>query len=311
MKTTSINRSLVIGLGAILAFFAIQALAVLAMGRYAEREVVEVARRNTSAQVNLAKLSTLAQQIRRYEKEYFIYVEVADKRTQYHKEWTDTMAQIKTLLGAMHANADGAFSGDDGREIAKWTGAAEFYAGEMNKIFAEVDARAKQAAEEEAARSQAAAPTAAKSPKTAKEAVPPSPVTRMLLPIEANDMIKAGKDRFSGELIKGVTEMFRAKSQATLALTSVTNEGFEKLIYAIVATVLIGIAIGLYLLVTLPRTVTRPIAQLTGNVDAISRGDTTQAGAAVSVREFQGLSAAIERMRVAQEIMLQRLRKPG
>ena len=55
-KTTSINRNLTVGLIAIIVFFILQAAGVLTMGRYTEREVVEVARRNTVAQVDLADL---------------------------------------------------------------------------------------------------------------------------------------------------------------------------------------------------------------------------------------------------------------
>jgi hypothetical protein len=307
MKTTSINRKLVLGLTAIIMFFIAQAAAVLAMGRYTERAVVDVARRNTTAQVSLAELSTLAQQIRRYEKEYFIYVDNPEKRAQYQKEWTGAMDQISKLLARMQGNADQSFSNDDASNITRWWQAAEFYKAEMGKVFEVVEERARQVADE-AEKEKARAEAVAKAPK-GKEPPPPVTLTRMITPIEANGMIAAGKDRFSADLIKGVTQTFGTKSQATLALTAVTNEGFSRMIYSVIATVAIGVAIGLYLLLTLPRSVSRPIEQLTGNVDAISRGDTGKAGAAISVREFQGLSSAIERMRVAQEMMMQRLRK--
>ncbi len=307
MKSTSINRKLVFGLTAIILFFLAQAVVVLTMGRFTERQVVEVARRNTVAQVNLAELSTLAQQIRRYEKEYFIYVDLPERRASYQKEWTGTMDKITVLLGKIRSNSDVAFSGEEVQRVSKWWDAAEFYKSEMNKIFVEVEARAKEVSEE-AEREKAKAAEAPKLPKS-KEAAPTAVLTRMYTPIETNGMIAAGKDRFSADLIKGVAETFAAKSQATLALTSVTNEGFNQMIYGVVATVLIGIAIGLYLLFSLPRSVSAPIARLTENVDAISRGDTTRAGPDISVLEFKDLSAAIERMRTAQEIMVQRLRK--
>jgi len=307
MKTTSINRNLVSGLAAIILFFMVQAATVLTMGRFAEREVVDVARRNMIAQVSLAELSTLVQKIRRYEKEYFIYVDTPEKRAQYQKEWTGTMEQITALLGKIRSNADSAFNDEDAWNVTKWWSAAEFYESEMGKVFLKVEAHAKQVADE---KEKAKSEEVAKSPKS-KEPTQPVVQTRMLTSIEANDMIKAGKDRLAADLIKGVTDTFAAKSQATLALTSVTNEGFNKMIYGVIATVLIGIAIGLYLLITLPRSVSRPIEQLTKNVNAISRGDAASTVAEVSVQEFQALSAAIERMRVAQEFMVQRLRKPA
>nr|WP_315473887.1 hypothetical protein [uncultured Rhodoferax sp.] len=310
MKTISINRNLMIGLVAIIAFFVLQAVGVLTMGRYTEREVVEVARKNTVAQVGLAELSTLAQQIRRYEKEYFIYVDNTEKRAQYQKEWTGTMEKISTLLSRMRANTDSALNGDDVTQVEKWAGASAFYAAEMTKVFAEVNARADKI-QQETAQAQALAAEAAANSKGAKtkEVTPPVSSTRMLMPDEANDLIKAGKDRFSADLIKGVAETFTQKSQATLALTTVTNEGFNKMIYGVMATVLIGIAIGIYLLISLPKSVSEPIQTLTEMVDALSRGESAKPVASIKVQEFKNLSAAVERMRIAQELMLQRLKK--
>jgi HAMP domain-containing protein/DNA-binding transcriptional regulator of glucitol operon len=309
-KTTSINRNLTVGLIAIIVFFILQAAGVLTMGRYTEREVVEVARRNTVAQVDLADLSTMAQQIRRYEKEYFIYVNNPEKRTQYQKEWTGTMEKITALLGRMRANSSSALSADDLGRVGQWAAASEFYAAEMTKVFAEVNARANKM-QEEAATAQAAEQLAASNKGAkAKEATPVLERTRMLLPDEANDLIKAGKDRFSAELIKGVTTTFAQKSEATLALTTVTNEGFNKMIYGVMASVLIGIGIGGYLLISLPKSVTEPIHNLTTLVDAMSRGEPTKPVASIKVQEFKNLSAAVERMRIAQELMLQRLQKP-
>jgi HAMP domain-containing protein len=309
-KTTSINRNLTVGLIAIIVFFILQAAGVLTMGRYTEREVVEVARRNTVAQVDLADLSTMAQQIRRYEKEYFIYVNNPEKRTQYQKEWTGTMEKITALLGRMRANSSSALSADDLSRVGQWAAASEFYASEMTKVFAEVNARANKM-QEEAATAQAAEQLAASTKGAkAKEATPVLEGTRMLLPDEANDLIKAGKDRFSADLIKGVATTFAQKSEATLALTTVTNEGFNKMIYGVMASVLIGIGIGVYLLVSLPKSVTEPIRNLTTLVDALSRGEFTKPVASIKVLEFKNLSAAVERMRIAQELMLQRLQKP-
>ncbi len=310
-KTTSINRNLTVGLIAIIVFFILQAAGVLTMGRYTEREVVEVARKNTVAMVDLADISTMAQQIRRYEKEYFIYVSNPEKRAQYQKEWTGTMEKITALLGRMRANSSNALSTDDLNRVGQWSAASEFYASEMAKVFAEVNARATKIQEEAAAATLATEQLAANTKGAkAKEATPVVEGTRMLLPEEANDLIKAGKDRFSADLIKGVAVTFAQKSEATLALTTVTNEGFNKMIYGVMASVLIGIGIGGYLLISLPKSVTEPIHNLTTLVDAMSRGEPTKPVASIKVQEFKNLSAAVERMRIAQELMLQRLQKP-
>jgi methyl-accepting chemotaxis protein len=225
------------------------------------------------------------------------------------------MAKIVAVLGRMRTNADGAYTTDDSIAVSKWWSASEFYNSEMSKVFAEVDSRAKlievQAEQDKAAQEAAAAAVAVKTVKPKDNGIPQvvTAAAVMITPVHANDMIKAGKDRFSADLIKGVAEKFSAKSKETLALTDVTNQGFNQMIYGVLASVVIGIAIGVYLLIILPRSVSGPILQLTKKVDALSRGEDISMSEEVKVLEFKGLSASVERMRTAQELMMQRLKK--
>lgn len=291
-----------IGFAAIMAFFLAQAAAVITMGQYAEREVVEVAERNTLAQISLIELSALAQQIRRDEKEYFIFIANTEKRDQQQKEWGKSMTKITTLLHMMQANVNSAFNIEDAQNITRWSLATQFYSSEMNKIFQQIDLRAKlEIGSANKPNNEPGIPLQNSNSSEERS-------VRMYTSIEANEMIKAGKDQFSKELIKGVTDALGAKNQATLALASVANEGFAKMIYGIAVTIIFGTGIGAYLLITLMRNVTRPIEELTKSVDAMSNGDSTvRTSSTVSVREFHALTSAIERMRVAQEIMIQRM----
>ncbi len=313
MKTTSINTRLLLGLAAIVVFLVAQAILVFTIGRGIERDVVDAARKNTLASAQLGELAVLAQQIRRYEKEYFVYVGDADKRAGYEKEWTTTAAKMTKGLETMRANENGAFTNSDLTQVSTWWGAADFYSSEMNKLFAAVKSRAAIVA---APTDGAAAPLVAvvspsapaKGAKASEPAAPAEPAATMYKSTEVNDMIKTGKDRLSADLIKGVAAMSAEKSKATLALSGVAGQGFDKLIYGVLATVLVGIAIAALLIVVLPRGVSQPIQALTETVDALSKGNTEVAVSHGGVKEFEGLASAMERMRVAQQVMLQRLR---
>jgi methyl-accepting chemotaxis protein len=313
MKTTSIKTRLVLGLATIVVFLVAQAILVFTVGRSIERDVVDAARKNTLASTQLSDLAVLAQQIRRYEKEYFVYVGDAQKRAGYAKEWATTASKMSKGLEAMRTNENGALTTNDLTQVSIWWGAADFYSGEMKRLFASVESRAAMVTTPVEG---AAAPFVAvvsslavsKGSKVPEPALVSEPAVIMYTSTEVNDMIKVGKDRLSNELIKGVAAMSAEKSKATLALSSVAAQGFDKLIYGVLVTVLVGIAIAALLIVVLPRGVSQPIQALTETIDALSKGNTEVAVSHGGVKEFEGLAGAMERMRVAQQIMMQRLR---
>jgi HAMP domain-containing protein len=308
----SIRSRLVAGLGLIIVFFLLQAALVWWGQDTVRRDVVDATRKNTIASSQLGELAVLAQQIRRYEKEYFVYVTNKDKRDGYIKEWETTASKTDKLLAAMRSNANKEFDDIEVGKIKNWAGAADFYGSEMRKIFSATN---NQAALVSAA---SAAPVAASdtkpsasagSAKPAAVAVPATAPIAMFTPIEVNVMIAAGKDRFSGELIKGVTEMLKDKTAQTLALADVAASGFAKMLYAVLLTVAVGILIAAGLMLTLPKSVTTPLAALTDSVDAISKGSLDTKVDSCGIVEFEGLAKALERLRIGQQALVARMRR--
>jgi methyl-accepting chemotaxis protein len=291
----SIRARLVLGLGLIIVFFVVQAVWVWQSQSTAKNNVVETTRKNTLASAQLSEVAVLAQQVRRYEKEYFVYVGNEERRNSYIKEWTGTFDKINQSLAAMRSNVDKAFDTDDVTKITDWQRAVDFYGAEMQRIFSTVDAQAARISQN------AGAPT----PAGAAAASAPA----MLSPMEVNTMIGPGKDRLSGVLIKGVSAMVTEKTQQTLALSSVAAGGFNRVFAGVMLTVVVGIVIALILMLTLPRTVTIPLKNLTVVVDDLSRGKLDTKIETGSVAEFAGLASALERMRVGQQAMLARLRR--
>jgi HAMP domain-containing protein len=300
---TSIRSRLVAGLTLIILFFLAQAALVWWSQNTAKNEVVDATRKNTIASSELSQLAVLAQQVRRYEKEYFVYVGNEEKRNGYIKEWTDTSDKISNLLRTMSANKASAFAKSDLTAIANWSSAADFYSTEMLKIFATVRSAAAATAAPEPAASTAKAGTA-----NASAAASPA-ASSLPSPVQVNDMIKDGKNRFSDVLIKGVSAMSAEKTKATLALSDAANDSFEKLLLGVLATVAVGVLLSIFLMFTLPKAVTNPLATLTASVDNISKGNLDVKVNASGIKEFDGISIALERMRLGQQALVSRMRR--
>jgi methyl-accepting chemotaxis protein len=280
---TSIRSRLVAGLTLIILFFLAQAALVWWSQNTAKNEVVDATRKNTIASSELSQLAVLAQQVRRYEKEYFVYVGNEEKRNGYIKEWTGASDKITNLLKTMSANKSAAFAKSDVTKITEWTSAADFYNDEMLKIFATV----------RSANAPAASPVASSA----------------LTAVQVNDMIGAGKTRFADVLIKGVSTMSAEKTKATLALSDAANSSFEKLLLGVLATVAVGVLLSIFLMFTLPKAVTNPLATLTASVDNISKGNLDVKVNASGIKEFDGISIALERMRLGQQALVARMRR--
>ena len=291
---TSIRSRLVAGLTLIILFFLAQAALVWWTQNTAKNEVVDATRKNTIASSELSELAVLAQQVRRYEKEYFVYVGNEEKRNGYIKEWTGASDKIANLLRTMSANKSAAFAKSDVTKIADWTSAADFYNAEMLKIFASVRS--------------ASAPAAAPEPSSKASASSPA-ASNALTAVQVNDMIGAGKTRFSDVLIKGVSTMSAEKTKATLALSDAANSSFEKLLLGVLSTVAVGVLLSVFLMFTLPKAVTAPLATLTASVDNISKGNLDIKVNASGIKEFDGLSIALERMRLGQQALVSRMRR--
>jgi HAMP domain-containing protein len=305
----SIRSRLIAGLGLIIVFFLVQAALVWWGEDTARRDVVDATRKNTIASSQLSDLAVLAQQIRRYEKEYFVYVGNAERREGYTKEWSGTADKIGKQLETMRSNPDKAFNETDVSKINNWASASDFYTSEMRKIFGTVTTQASKVASVAAEATPTAPVPAAGLTKVVAPAVAPAEAVAMFSPVEVNSMITAGKDRFSGVLIKGVAEMSGEKTKQTLALAERASDGFKQLLIAVLLTVLVGVLIALGLMWTLPKAVTGPLEQLTASVDNISKGNLEAKVDSGGIAEFQGLAKALERMRLGQQALVARMRR--
>lgn len=287
---TSIRSRLVKGLMLVVLFFLVQAGLVWYAVDSARSTVVESTRKNTVATSELNALALHAQQIRRYEKEYFVYVADKEKRASYEREWRQALGEIEAMLAKMKNGSDGAFSEADIEKVALWTAASAFYAQEMEKIFSAVAARS------------ASAPANLETHAAAVQGV------YAYTPVEVNGMIKAGKERFSTDLIKGVAAMSKVKTADTLDLAKIANNTFSNLMTGVMVTVSIGVFVALMLSFNLPRMVTNSINGLSVAAEEMSMGNLNREYDAGGVAEFKKLAEALNRMRLGQLALVERLK---
>ncbi len=307
---TSLKSKLLMGLVPVAIFFLLQGALVWFLGSQTTTEVGNTVRQNTVASSKLSELAVQAQQIRRYEKEYFVYVSNQAKRDGYIKDWLGVADKIDQNLNFLSANKEAGLSKAEVAEVGKWKDAANFYGEEMKKIFASVNGRAGEVAAIAAASASASAAEATSKKAVAAASAASAPVPMPVVqfsPIEVNVMIGPGKDRFSGELIKGVDAMGKLKTAQTLGLPAVAQDGFNRLLIAALVSAAMGIALTLVVLATLPKAINAPIEALSASVDAISKGQVGSAATSVKVAEFSKLELSLERLRQSQKIMLERM----
>lgn len=296
----SISGKIKFGFGVLLSFLAMQFFVQLGLDRATQLRVNAAITKNFVAADELAEVATIAQQLRRYEKEYFIYVNDPDGRAKYRKEWTNAYDKLKDNLGKMAADKEGLFSAKDTVAFSNWINALEFYALEFKSIMDKADAgsiipAATVIEDISVSSKKSATPPPVAAPNIAQ-------ATRI-----ANDMIAPGKDRFK-EVLDGAQALRKEKAaesaQSVIEISTIFN-------YATIATFgvfFLGLIVAIYLIYSLPRSVISTIQKFVEIADKISKGDLKQTIQSEGVVEFESLSKALERLRVAQSGLIDRLR---
>lgn len=298
----SIQVRLSLALIPVIAFFIMLGAAVWLVSASTSDDIGDTVRKNTLVSAQVEELAILAQQIRRYEKEYFIYVGEAEGRTKYRAEWSQTQLKMENQITAMRQNAQSLFSAQDLAELQKGGEALAFYAAEMNKIFTTVD-------EQAVAVARYVAPTNQQILAAAKTGQTLNPAPLFLTPAEANALIKAGKDRLGAELIKPLANISKVRQESTLALPEISRAGFSEMAKFVVILAALGVGVTLAVMLLLPRTIRAPLDQLTAQVDTLSKGMPIDGDDEIRIKEFRGLAQAVTRMSRTQKMLLERLKR--
>jgi HAMP domain-containing protein len=274
----SIRGKIVAGFLVMMAFVVAQYFLVdHYMGRSRE-QVDQAINHNYAASSMLSELTITGQAIRRYEKEYFIYHDDREGGAKYAKEWDDTYRKIEKQLGLMKGNPGDIFSKSDVTQFDIWQSELAVYGAEMRKIRAGVE-------------------------QALSQAVPAAIPTR-----ELNGQIRIGKDRFA-VLLNGAIQMERQKAKEAAAAAKAISTNFAELENALLWVVGAGVVLVTLLLMRLPRAITNPIDSLVAAAESMSKGRLEDSILSAGIAEFVILEKALERMRITQLAMIERMKR--
>lgn len=272
----SLASKLRLGLGVMLALVTVQAWTHINSTNEAKTVFENDINVNYLATEKLAEMVKTAHEMRRYEKEFFIYLN-GKKRDKYVKEWTQAHDALKNQLNDLRINPTYRFSDDDIEQMNQWQRALGFYGTQFKRII-----------------------TATSLARVGSEA---------LNTISANEAIGPGKNRLK-ILFSGSQRMAEARKLQSKESYAAIEALFEQADITGLGLALGGFVIGLLMMMTLPRAIIRPLESFTKVVDEMSRnlvGDKIDQDTVVA--EFHPLATSLERLRISQAGLVARLRK--
>lgn len=246
------------------------------------REMVDLAiHKNYNALAGLNELTDDVHKLRRYEKEYFIYLHDPAKREKYLRDWEGTFKDAQTDLAKMVSSRDEVYSGEDTLMFSDWKEAFQFYGSEFTKIVEEYKSvgRAGQVADPAAEGLTAA----------------------------ANERIQEGKTRLNAAL-EDITRMGQTKTQESLALIARVEAGFQSAVTISLSLTALGIALAAALIFIVPGAIDQTLRRLLADADRISRDDLSVPVERSPVPEFDSLAKSLEAIRMSKLVASQRRR---
>ncbi|MBT3205330.1 MAG: HAMP domain-containing protein [Gammaproteobacteria bacterium] len=218
----------------------------------------------------LSQLAISAQKIRRYEKEYFIYLQNTPKRRKYFKDFSDARNEINNILSSLKNTYSKLGKKLDLNRLAAWKISTLSYTAGFEKINEEV-------------------------------------MNGIITDVaEANGAIKESKNKFRSVLsgsMDAIDESFRSsKNKAKLIQDFGAT---SSLISSSIA--LISVFIGLVMAFQVPASIIRPLKELSEVANSISKGNLNEKVDIVGSPEIVDLSKSIERLQTATLGLLKRV----
>lgn len=235
------------------------------------RLVEQAVNRDFNGSIQISELAILAQKIRRYEKEYFMYIGNAEKQAKYNREWEETFAKIDTKLKGLLKSYNNIWTGDERVAFLDWTRSLQAYGEGFRKVVSNVD--------------------------------------RGILTdtLSANSAVQDAKNKFR-VLVNGTIELANKKYQDAAEAGRQIKTQSAQLTQILFIALMASVVLSLLLIVAVPRSITRPIQQLSSRASAMSKGELeTPVKTSKGVKDFNELTATLERMRISQKAMLKRL----
>lgn len=282
----SIRKKLIFGFSLLLAFIVLQGAATFYYGARTQTLVDTALGRNFMATMEISELLAMAQRLRREEKDYLIYAGDVEGRNAVLKDWTATQAGLDAKLHAMSDNLHGIYSSADGAEFQSWKQALDEYRQQFQQITEGFSYDVSMI-------------------EHAGDAVDSQSYNKA---VRANKEMQAAVERFDRELVDGAAKMAQSRAAESNEANVRIRSNFDVVELANAGFAFAGLVLAGVLLLTVPRSITRPLESLVESADKMSLGDLGKKFEAGGVHEFEALAASLERMRVTMEAMIVRLK---
>lgn len=233
--------------------------------------IARVVDKDFNGSLIISQLAIEAQKIRRYEKEYFIYIDNIERRAKYEREWTDTYVRLRSLLDGLLQNRDNLWSDVEQQEFVTWEASLTTYGnGFLNVV------------------------------KQAKDDAYASPV-------EANAAIKDAKNAFR-VFLDGTTASGAKKLAVAQKAATEVKSNSDLLTFSVMGIGLAGILVVILFQLRIVVSIAKPIRELTDAADTMSKGKlSVEIAVPSNAKEFEVLAQTLERLRLSQRTMMKRL----
>lgn len=269
----TIRARLLIGFAVLLVLLLVQLGVTYHFSMKTDNLVRELLRAH-DASATVTQMSIEAQKLRRYEKEYFIYVKNLEKRQKYHGEWRGARNDLKNHLVRVTSGIDQSWDRDDITKAKRWDAYLNAYADGFAKVDASVDQG------------------------FLKDT------------LSANAAIQDAKNAFR-PFFAETNAQINEKLSAARGMADEVRSDFELIQLILLGLVAASALIATVVILVVPNSVSRPIRALAAVANDMSLGNVHQQVRAEGAPEIRDLAASIERLRVGMKGLLTRVHRPA
>lgn len=220
----------------------------------------------------ISRMAIEGNKLRRYEKEFFIYVGNDEKLTKYEGEWNDSYRKLEQMLQQAIDNESNAWSMDELHEVHLWHQSLKDYGNGFRRVVVQVRAGV---------------------------------ITDT---ISANNAISEAKNRFRVLLDGTATGGDKRYEHASNATVQIKKRN-HLLAFLLLGSSAIGFLIALVLAFKIPSSISSSIDVLSDAAESMSKGQLDKSVPVDSAKdEFRTLAETLERMRISQKTLIDRIR---
>ena len=226
--------------------------------------------RDFQGSISISQLAVKAQTIRRYEKEYFMYIGNAEKQIKYQNEWRETYAKLQEQLNSMMTDNSDAWTAADRIDFQAWKESLDAYGAGFEQVIAAVDRG------------------------------------ELTGTLDANGAIQEAKNKFR-TMVNGTVEASQNKLIAAQQAEQQIHASNSRLVMIMAGLVILSVLVTIIMLKAVPNAIIQPIRTLSQAAEGMSKGELEQSvPTRLPIRDFDSLAETLERMRISQKALLAR-----